>query len=102
MKKRYVVRLNAKKALITLEKRKKIYEDPKHPAYQWYLDKKDDWYKKETKRINEFDGWYVKLGGGITPELSEAQVVGWDVLKKSRAYDADQHDLVEIEIIIKK
>lgn len=54
-------------------------------------------------RIQGGPGLYVKVGGGMTDELQEAQVVGWLSPKKGRYSNyGNNFEFVPVEIVIKE
>lgn len=52
---------------------------------------------KAIQRAWLWDGYYEKLGGGLTTELTEANIIGW---KKVKEWEERGYDLLPIKIVI--
>ncbi len=56
-------------------------------------------YTGEPDYYRQYRGQFVKSGGGITPHLSQANVVGWTAASHSR-WDDPAYELVEVKVVL--
>lgn len=85
MASRYVVRFTGLDSWIT---------KPPKEDHHWTAER----IKKVIEDEKQWKGWFVKVGGGRTQDLSEAQVIGWGNHKR---WNRPEYELVPVQIVVK-